>query len=243
MRAEISPMRLRYFRRTLSRWFSENARDLPWRKTNDPYRIMVSEILLQQTQVKRVIEVYDDFLIEFPTIETVAAARLEDVRRITDPLGYKIRGSWIKQIADDAVNERKGRLPNTVEGLLALPGIGRYTAGAIMTFAYQVPTPILDTNISRVLGRWFARDLPQQDSPSLRNQRLWALSESLLPKGKRYGKTGWTINQALMDFGALQCKARLPSCDGCQFRRRCHYVQIGCHSVERGIVKWLPSQR
>ncbi len=239
MRAEINPVRLRYLRRTLSRWFSENARDLPWRRTNDPYRIMVSEILLQQTQVKRVINVYEDFLLEFPTIEMVAAARLEDVRRITDPLGYKIRGSWIKQIADDAVNERKGNLPDTLEGLLALPGIGRYTAGAIMTFAYQVPTPILDTNISRVMGRWFAGDLPHQDSSALRNQRLWALTESLLPKGERYGKTGWTINQALMDFGALQCKARLPGCDVCQFRRRCHYVQKNHGGVEHGTVKWL----
>ena len=149
---------------------------------------MVSEILLQQTQVKRVIEVYENFLIEFPTIETVAIARLDDVKRITDPLGYKIRGSWIKQIADDAVNERSGSLPHTLEGLLMLPGIGRYTAGAIMTFAYQVPTPILDTNISRVLGRWFAGDLPVRDSRALRNQRLWALAESLLPKGKALRK-------------------------------------------------------
>ena len=153
MQAEVQPSRLRYFRSRLRRWFALHGRDLPWRHTTDPYSILVSEIMLQQTQVPRVAPVYQEFLDRFPTIEDVAAAPLREVKQITDPLGYKVRGKWIKQIADDAVAYRTGELTDTTEELMQLPGVGRYTAGAVMTFAHGVSTPILDTNVERILSR------------------------------------------------------------------------------------------
>jgi len=237
--AHIDPTRLRYVRRTLRRWFAAHGRDLPWRRTRDPYRIMVSEILLQQTQVPRVADVYEQFLAEFPTIERVAAAPLKDVKRITDPLGYKIRGTWIKQIADEVVTYRAGQMPETREELQALPGVGRYTAGAIMTFAHEVPTPIVDTNVARVLSRWFGGALPRRDSSSQRSHRLWALAEAVLPQGNGAASSGWSINQALMDFGAQVCTARNPRCDTCPFRRRCHDVRDDGGRGERAVVRWV----
>ena len=235
LRARIDPARRRYLRRNLRRWFSEHGRDLPWRRTRDPYAILVAEIMLQQTQVPRVAEVYSDFLERFPAIEDVAAAPLRDVKWITDPLGYKIRGQWIKQIADHAVTYNAGRLPATTSELMELPGVGRYTAGAVMTFAYDVPTPILDTNVARVLGRWFHGALPAEDTAGLRLRRLWALAEAVLPR-----RDGWTINQALMDLGAQLCVARNPRCLECPMQRRCHFAGPDRAAGEAHIVQWLP---
>ena len=146
---------------------------------------MVSEILLQQTQVPRVADVYEEFLAEFPTIDRVASAPLKDVKRITDPLGYKIRGKWIKQIADEVVTYRAGQMPATTEELRELPGVGRYTAGAIMTFAHETPTPILDTNVARVLSRWFGGTLPRRDGNGLRSRRLLGAGGGGSASGKR----------------------------------------------------------
>ena len=234
MQARVDPTRLRYFRRRLRHWFRANGRDLPWRRTRDPYRILVSEIMLQQTQVPRVTQVYEQFLAAYPRIEDVAAAPLPEVRRITDPLGYTVRGRQIKRIADEVVRYRAGRVPDTMPELLALPGVGRYTAGAVMTFAHGRPTPIVDTNVARVLGRWFAGALPADEPAGPRSRRLWALSAALLP---RRGD-GWEINQALMDFGAQVCPARRPRCDDCPLRRRCHHVRPGAAAAEADIVLW-----
>ncbi|MEE9277206.1 MAG: A/G-specific adenine glycosylase [Dehalococcoidia bacterium] len=238
MQARIDPTRLRYFRTRLRRWFGEYGRDLPWRRTRDPYRILVSEIMLQQTQAPRVAEVYTEFLERFPTIDDVADARLRDVKKITDPLGYKVRGKWIKQIADEVVTYRAGQVPDSVDELMELPGVGRYTAGAIMTFAHGLPTPILDTNVARVLSRWFAGALPVDEPEGRRERRLWALAAAVLPNGD-----GWTINQGLMDFGAQVCVARTPLCADCPVRRRCHYPRQDGGAAERGIVQWRESER
>ena len=132
LRAQIDPTRLRYYRTTLRRWFDAQGRDLPWRRTRDPYRIMVSEIMLHQTQVPRVAGVYREFLDRFPSLQDVADASLDEVKAITDPLGYKRRGGYIKQIADEVVEYRAGEFPKSVEGLMELPGIGRYTADTVM---------------------------------------------------------------------------------------------------------------
>jgi A/G-specific adenine glycosylase len=224
LRATVDPGRLRYYRHGLRAWFREHGRDLPWRRTNDPYRILVSEIMLQQTQAPRVAEVYEEFVQTYPRIEDVAEARLRDVRRITDPLGYKARGGYIKRIADEAVAYRAGRLPESVPELMQLPGVGCYTAGAVMTFAHGRATPIVDTNVARVLSRWFADAFPADDSDSRREKRLWALAAALLPsRGPGYQRVGWEINQALMDLGAQLCVARRPRCGDCPLRRRCHY--------------------
>ena len=234
IQARVDAGRLRYYRRGLRRWFTAHGRDLPWRRTRDPYRITVSEIMLQQTQVPRVAEVYEAFLDQFPSVTDVAAAPLRDVTRITDPLGYKVRGRWIKQIADEVVQYHAGQFPDTVEDLMQLPGVGRYTAGAIMTFAHERPAPILDTNVARVLGRWFSGALPPDDAEGRRQRRLWALAEAILPQ-----RDGWTINQGLMDFGAQVCVARSPRCSTCPLRRRCHSVRPDGGRGEAGIVRWL----
>ena len=238
LEAHIDPTRLRYYRRNLLRWFRAHGRDLPWRRTRDPYRILVSEIMLHQTQVPRVAQVYEEFLDRFPTIEHVAHASLQEVKAVTDPLGYKVRGGWIKRIADDAVEYRAGRLPETSAELMDLPGVGRYTAGAIMTFAYDRPQPIVDTNVSRVLSRWFAGTLPKHDSPADRQHRLWALASALLPR-----RDGWAFNQGLMDLGAQLCTARRPACDRCPMRRRCHYARSDEGRAERFAVEWSEARR
>ncbi len=239
MDARVDPVRLRYYRTTLRRWFARHGRDLPWRRTTDPFHILVSEILLQQTQVPRVAEVYPAFLDRFPTLHAVAEAPLAEVKAITDPLGYKVRGTWIKRIADQAVTVHAGRLPDDLAGLLALPGIGRYTAGAVLTFAYGTPAPILDTNVARVLSRWFAGTLPDHDTAAMRNQRLWALASALLPRRGASRRSAWSINQGLMDFGAQICTARAPRCDVCPVQRRCHAVRPDGGAAESHLVAWI----
>ncbi len=238
LRATIDPTRLRYYRTNLRRWFAREGRDLPWRHTRDPYRIMVSEIMLHQTQVPRVQAVYEQFIDRFPSPEDVAAAPLHEVKAITDPLGYKRRGGYIKQVADDAVEYRAGELPRTVPELMKLPGIGRYTAGAIMTFAHETPAPILDTNVARVLGRWFAGAIPEADGDTLRAKRLWALADAILPRRGNFRRPAWEINQGLMDLGAQLCIARKPRCDRCPLRRRCHYAQPDRAAQEVAVVVW-----
>ena len=239
MRARVDPVRLRYYRRRLRAWFGEHGRDLPWRHTQDPYRILVSEIMLQQTQVPRVAEVYEEFVAAYPSIDDVAQADLTDVRRITDPLGYKARGGYIKRLADEVVEYRAGRVPDTVPELMQLPGVGRYTAGAVMTFAHGRATPIVDTNVARVLGRWFGDCLPPGDSGGERDKRLWALSAALLPsRGPGLRRGAWELNQGLMDFGSQVCVARKPRCGECPVRRRCHYPSRD-RQPEADVVVWL----
>ncbi len=239
MRAQVDPVRLRYYRRRLRAWFREHGRDLPWRHTRDPYRILVSEIMLQQTQVPRVAEVYEEFVAAYPRIDDVARADLTDVRRITDPLGYKARGGYIKRLADEVVEYRAGRVPDSVPELMQLPGVGRYTAGAVMTFAHGRATPIVDTNVARVLGRWFADCLPPGDTPAQHDKRLWALAAALLPRrGRDLQRGGWELNSGLMDFGAKICVARRPRCGVCPLRRRCHYPPRR-RPPEPEVVVWL----
>jgi A/G-specific adenine glycosylase len=203
--------RRRSFQRRLLAWYAENGRDLPWRKTRDPYAILVCEILSHQTQISRVVPVYEAMLGRYPTVEAMARAPLAEVTAITDPLGYKIRGRWLHAAALQVAD--RGAFPTTLEGLRALPGVGRYTAGALMSFAYRQDAAMLDTNIARVLARHF--DGRQQGS---HRTRLWQVAEEVIPKGKAY-----LINQALMDLGATVCRARSPRCAVCPLRRSCEF--------------------
>lgn len=239
MRAVVDPGRLRYYRRGLRGWFRAHGRDLPWRRTRDPYRILVSEIMLQQTQVPRVAAVYEQFVQAYPRIEDVARAPEREVRRITDPLGYKARGGYIKRIAEEAVQYHAGRIPDSLPELMQLPGVGRYTAGAVMTFAHGRATPIVDTNVDRVLSRWFSDCFPADDSAGRREKRLWALAQSLLPgRGPDHQRVGWEINQALMDLGAQICVARRPRCERCPLRRRCHFPARE-RPAEPELIQWF----
>ena len=202
----------RRFQFRLLTWYREHGRDLPWRKTSDPYKILVSEVMLQQTQVDRVIPKYHEFLERYPTFQDLAEAPIEEVRKTWYPLGYNIRPYRLHSIACETVARYGGTLPNHQEELLSFKGIGRYTAGAIQSFAFNEDAPILDTNVIRVLHRVFVGT----GDPKTQKRRLWALSEALIPKGK-----GYDFNQALMDFGAMVCTARDPYCLLCPMKDFC----------------------
>src|SRR5213079_3769227 len=170
--------------------------------------------MLQQTQVDRVIPKYLQFLRRYPTIRHLARARVDEVRKLWYPLGYNIRPVRLHAIARETLARYGGRLPDDGEALRALPGIGRYTAGAVLSFAFGRDAAVLDTNVRRVLGRVFFG--PRRLRRLRGDSRLWALAESLVPRGR-----GYDFNQALMDFGATWCTARRPRCAPCPMRRSC----------------------
>ncbi len=202
----------RRFQQRLLSWYKEYGRDLPWRKTFDPYKILVSEVMLQQTQVDRVIPKYHEFLERYPSFEALAEARPTEVKKTWYPLGYNIRPLRLHSIACETVARYGGALPNDHEELLSFKGIGRYTAGAIRSFAFNEDAPILDTNVMRVLHRVFVGT----GNPKHQKNLLWELSEALIPKGR-----GYDFNQALMDFGATVCTARDPYCLLCPMKSFC----------------------
>lgn len=204
----------RAFQKRLLTWYARHKRDLPWRKTSDPYKILVSEIMLQQTQVDRVIPKYEEFLQKYPTLEALAKAPVDEVKQTWYPLGYNIRPVRLHSIACEAVEKYGGKVPADADALQRLKGIGRYTAGAVLSFAFGREAPILDTNVRRVLHRVFfgSGDFSQYAI----QKQLWELSELLIPPGKAYD-----FNQALMDFGATMCTARKPLCLLCPLNGMC----------------------
>ena len=214
------------FKRRLLRWYDANQRDLPWRKTRDPYKILVSEIMLQQTQVDRVVPKYHEFLQRYPTWQALAKARTPELKRAWYPLGYNIRPVRLRAIAQRTVREHHGHLPNTYDGLIAMDGVGRYTAGAVLSFAFNQDAPILDTNVARLLSRYFGIRGALRGGNVQR--RLWRLAAAVIPKGKGYG-----INEAMMDFGATVCTARSPRCPSCVLRRTCRSYPYGAQASAR----------
>src|SRR6186997_3158026 len=192
------PPARRTFRRKLLDWYDRNGRDLPWRRTSDPYHILVSEVMLQQTQVDRVLPKYHEWLDRYPSLAALATADEGDVTQTWRPLGYNIRPRRLQSIARESVEHYGGELPSDEATLLSFKGIGAYTAGAIRSFAFGQRAAILDTNVARVLFRVFVgRGDPK--AHAMRKQ-LWALSEVLVPY-----KHVFDFNQALMDFGATIC--------------------------------------
>lgn len=186
-------------------WYRKNGRDLPWRRTRDPYVILVSEIMLQQTQISRVIPKYRAFLKRFPNFRSLARARLGSVLKLWSGLGYNRRARALHLLARRIVAERGGRLPRDFAQLRALPGIGQYTAGAVLNFAFHIDTPILDTNIRRIFSRLFPNE-----------KDLLSLAGKILPKNK-----GNAWHHALMDFGSLVCIGKKPKCTSCFLQRSC----------------------
>jgi A/G-specific adenine glycosylase len=215
----IDEARGRRFGTLLRRWFRANGRDLPWRNTRDPYHVLVSELMLQQTQVSRVVPKYGEFLATFPTLHDVARARPSRVTEAWAGLGYYARARNLHALArviTDRGRDAAGALPPDAASLRALPGVGAYTAGAVSSFAYERRAELVDTNVARVLKRVFA---PEVDVKSGRGQkRLWSIARDLLP---RTGKATWTHNQALMELGALVCTARVAHCERCPVRTVC----------------------
>jgi A/G-specific adenine glycosylase len=212
-----SPTRLRNkvkFQRALLAWFAEHRRDLPWRRTADPYHVLVSEMMLQQTQVERVTPFYAAWLERFPSLQALADADVEEAKDAWKGLGYNIRPVRLHGIARETVATYGGQLPASAETLRTFTGIGRYTAGAVASLAFGHDEPILDTNVRRVLTRVFIGRTEMKKSAL--DRRLWDISARVLPRGK-----AWDFNSALMDFGATRCTARKPSCDACPMAAFC----------------------
>ena len=206
-----------FFLAPLLRWFARSARDLPWRRTRDPYAIWVSEIMLQQTQVKTVIPYWDRWMLELPDVDALATARPERVLKLWEGLGYYTRARNLQRSAQLIVTQHDGVFPRRFEDILALPGIGRYTAGAVSSIAFDEPRPILDGNVIRVLTRLCGiADNPREKET---NARLWQIAEGLVTRAGP--KRCSALNQALMELGALVCTPRAPQCGTCPLRQRC----------------------
>ncbi|NUQ46119.1 MAG: A/G-specific adenine glycosylase [Phycisphaerae bacterium] len=207
-------------RRRLPAWYRRHRRDLPWRRTRDPYAIWLSEIMLQQTQVATVIPYYERFVSRFPTVQRLAAAPLDDVLRLWSGLGYYARARHLHAAAKRVVAEHDGRFPDTLERLSRLPGIGRYTAAAIASIAFDRRAAVLDGNVSRVLARLFAVTSPIK--ATITRNRLWTLAESLTP-AKHCGD----FNQAMMELGATLCSPKRPQCLLCPVSPECEALAVG----------------
>src|SRR4030042_4523057 len=198
----------------LLQWFKKKGRDLPWRKTRDPYAIWVSEIMLQQTQVATVIPYYKNFLKSFPTVHHLSKADLSRVLKAWEGLGYYSRARNLHRAAGIVINHFNGKIPNQLKDLLNLPGIGRSTAGAILSFAFHKEAPILDGNAKRVISRLFT--VSEDPAKGKTEDLLWKISESLIPKGFSN-----PFNQALMDLGSMLCTPKEPECEQCPLHQYC----------------------
>ncbi len=201
-------------RRCLLDWFDQHRRALPWRHDPTPYRVWVSETMLQQTQVATVLPYYERFLARFPTIQALAAADRADVLKVWEGMGYYRRAHHLHQAAQIVVRDYNGELPSDEAALLALPGIGRYTAGAIRAIAFGLPVPVVDGNVRRVLARLDDIATPLEEPGT--TERLWARAAELVDP-ERPGE----FNQALMEVGATLCRPRRPACDHCPLAAFC----------------------
>ena len=200
-------------RRRLVRWYARAKRDLPWRRSRDPYAVWVSEVMLQQTQVERVKEFYRRFMARFPTVRELATAREADVLKHWEGLGYYRRARQLHAAAQAVVADHAAEFPRTVAGLLGLPGIGRYTAGAIASIAFDLPAPIVEANSRRVLARLAGHDEPVGGTG---DKPIWELAAAVVPR-----KGAGVFNQALMDLGAMVCTPDRPLCGGCPLAGDC----------------------
>src|SRR4051794_9202828 len=200
-------------RGALLEWFADHGRDLPWRHTRDPYQIMVSEIMLQQTQVDRVVPKYRAFLELFPSLAALAVAPTAEVIRAWTGLGYNRRAVNLQRAAQAVLDKHGGRFPRDLAGLLKLPGIGPYTAGAIECFAFEQDVAFMDTNIRRVVQRLFVG--PEESAPAGETRLLEIAREAVPPD------QGWAWNQATMELGALICTAAAPACWRCPVQAHC----------------------
>jgi A/G-specific adenine glycosylase len=234
----------------LLRWFEQNARNLPWRRTRDPYAIWVSEIMLQQTQVKTVIPYWERWLRELPTIEAAAKASPLKLQKLWEGLGYYTRVRNLQKAARLIVEKHNGKFPENFDAILALPGIGCYTAGAICSIAFNQPKPILDGNVIRVLTRIFGIATDPREKQT--NALLWKLAEKLVICAKaqssqrkssspfvsraplREENSCSILNQSLMELGAVICRPRLPNCAFCPIRRL-------CSAQRKGLQEKLPN--
>lgn len=215
------------FTRTILRWFAENGRDLPWRRTRDPYAIWLSEIILQQTRIAQGTAYWERFMEAFPTVGDLASAPEDAVMRLWEGLGYYSRARNLHAAARQIV--ALGRFPDTYEGILALKGVGPYTAAAIGSIAFGLPAAVVDGNVYRVLARYFG--IAEETGTSAAAKTFHTLAESLLPP-----EEASAFNQGMMDFGALQCTPVSPGCGSCPLAE-------GCEALRTGRVALLPVKK
>ncbi len=226
----LDPARRDDFAPTVITWHQHRGRhDLPWQRSRDPYRIWLSEIMLQQTQVATVIPYFERFVTQFPSVTELAAAPLERVLELWSGLGYYSRARNLHAAACLIASRFQGVFPSEVSALETLPGVGRSTAGAIAAFGFGVSAPILDANVKRVLARWVALDGPLEASAN--QTKLWEIASELVP---RAGVQAYT--QGLMDLGALVCRARDPDCPICPLNR-------GCAAYAQGLTAQIPAAK
>ena len=212
--ASSDATRIRALRRDLPRWFSKARRDLPWRTDRTPYRVWISELMLQQTRVETVIDYFQRFVARFPDLETLAAAPRHDVLKLWEGLGYYSRARRAHETAQRIVRDLRGRFPDTMEGLLALPGIGPYTAAAIGSLAFNLDAAVVDGNVARVLARLHAFNTDVGSTVGKRQIQAWA--DNALPKGR-----AGVFNESMMELGATVCTPRKPKCPSCPVRKVC----------------------
>ena len=210
----IAPKTIRAYHRSLLRWFSSNGRNLPWRRTRDPYAVLVSEFMLQQTQVGTVLPYYKNWLRRFPNFAALARTSETEVLHAWQGLGYYARARNLHSTAKQVADRYRGRFPESIEQMQLLPGVGKYTARAVATFAFDQLVAIVETNTSRVLARLFNLRIPI-DSASGQNS-LWRYAASLVPR-----KSSAAYNSALLDLGALVCLPRKPKCGICPVKKFC----------------------
>lgn len=208
-------------------WFRAEARDLPWRRTRDPYRIWLSEILLQQTRVDQALPYYERFVAAFPTVHDLAAASVQRVLKLWEGLGYYTRARNLHRAAGVIVEEYGGEIPNRAEVLQLLPGVGRYTACAVASIAYGQAVPVVDGNVKRVLARLF--DISDSTDLPATEKFLWGLAEGLVP-----ADAPGDFNQAMMELGARICTPKKPGCDLCPLLDACRARARG-HEEERPV--------
>jgi A/G-specific adenine glycosylase len=213
--------------RRLLAWYRRHRRDLPWRRTRDPYRVWVSEVMLQQTTVKAVVPYYDSFVERFPDVGALAGSREDDVVAAWSGLGYYHRARNLRRGATHVRDHHAGRFPGTLEAALAVPGVGLYTASAILSIAYGVPLPVVDGNVRRVLARLFALRGPKWRKDGPYYNRAQEVLDARAPGD-------W--NQAVMELGATVCTPRQPACPACPLRQ-------DCRALELGLVDRLPEGR
>jgi A/G-specific adenine glycosylase len=214
LKIDISQKTARHLRRSLLRWYWKNGRDLPWRRTRDPYAILVSELMLQQTQVGSVLPRYDRWLRRFPDFASLARASENDVLHAWQGLGYYARARNLHAAARIVQDQHGGNLPRNIDAMLDLPGIGRYTGHAVATFAFDQSVPIVETNTARVLARLFNLRMPIYSAAG--REKLWRLAAELVPRRK-----AGQFNSALVDLGALVCLSRNPRCGICPVKKFC----------------------
>jgi A/G-specific adenine glycosylase len=212
------------FQTALLSWFQSHQRDLPWRRTKDPYKIWLSEIMLQQTQVATVIPYYERWLEKFPTLRSVSDASEDKILKTWEGLGYYSRARNFHSACKEVISKYNGKVPEDIERIQQLPGIGRYTAGAVLSIAYDKPVPLVDGNVIRVLARIFAI----QKNPKTDPKVFWELAESLVPQ-----ENAGDFNQALMELGATVCTPNNPSCLICP-------VNSFCLAKKNGIQEQFP---